>query len=56
MTHSSKTLKIVFTLAERLLKLGCTVGLDNYYSSPELCDILNDIDIDAVGTVRPNRK
>jgi hypothetical protein len=51
-SHYSKLSKIVLTLAEQLL----TRCLDNYYSSPELFDLLNQLYTDAVVTVRSNRK
>jgi hypothetical protein len=43
----------VFILAERLLKMGYIIGVDNYYSIPELFHFLND---NVTGTVIPNRK
>jgi hypothetical protein len=52
----SKPSKTVFNLAEKLLRQGYIIGLDNYYSSPELFDMLNNLETDAVGTVRSNRK
>ena len=52
----TKPSKIVCTLAERLLKQGYLITMDNYYSSPELFDFLNEMETDAVGTVRSNRK
>jgi hypothetical protein len=55
-SHYSKLSKTVFTLAEKLLRQGYIIGLDNYYSSPELFDTLNKLETDAVGTVRCNRK
>jgi hypothetical protein len=53
MSQSSKPSKAVFTLADRLLKLSYILGLDNYYRSQELLDVLNDLD---TADVRPNRK
>jgi hypothetical protein len=55
-SHYTKPSKIVLTLAEQLLTRGYIIGLDNYYSSPELFDLLNQLHTDAVGTVRSNRK
>ena len=52
----TKTSKIVLSLAEELLNKGYCFGIDNYYASPELFDILVANSIDAVGTVRYNRK
>jgi hypothetical protein len=49
-SHYSKPLKIVFTPAEKLLRHGYITGLDNYCSSPELSDILNELETDTVGT------
>jgi hypothetical protein len=48
--------KIVFTLAEKLLRQDYIIGLDNYCSSPELFDMRNEYETDVVGTVRTNRK
>jgi hypothetical protein len=55
-SHYSKLLKIVFTLAEKLLRQIYIIGLDNYYGSPELFDMLNKLETDAVGTVMSSRK
>jgi hypothetical protein len=41
----------VFTLIEKQLRQGYMIGLDNYYSSPELSDLLNELEIGAAGTV-----
>jgi hypothetical protein len=46
----------VCTLAEGLLKLGYITELDNYYSSPELFDILNNPDTDAARTIKTQQK
>jgi hypothetical protein len=43
-SHYSKLLKTSFTLAEKLLRRCYITGLDNYYSRPELFDILNDLE------------
>jgi hypothetical protein len=55
-SHYSKLSKTMFTLAEKLLRQVYIIGLDNYYSSPELFYMLNELETDAVGTVRSNRK
>ena len=47
----TKPSKVVLHLLEPL-----RLGIDNYYASPELYDILLENKIDAVGTVRCNRK
>ena len=52
----NKPSKIVLSLAEELLNKGYCIGMDNYYASPELFDILVANRTDAVGTVRYNRK
>ena len=49
-----KPSKIVLFLAEELLNKGYCIGMDNYYASPELLDILVAIRTDAVGIVRYN--
>jgi hypothetical protein len=46
----------VFTLVEKLLRQIYIIALGNYYSSVELFDMLNELETDAVGTVRSNRK
>ena len=55
-SNCTKPTRVVFTLAENLLKQGYAIALDNYYCSPELFDLLNKLDTDAFGTVRSNRK
>lgn len=37
--HCSKMSKIVFTLSQKLLKLGYVIGLDNYHGSPAPFDM-----------------
>jgi hypothetical protein len=54
--HYPKVSKIVFILSEKLLGRGYIIGLDNYYGSPELFDMLYELEMDAVGLVRCNRK
>ena len=51
-----KPSKIVLSLAEELLNKGYCIGMDNYYASPELFDILVANKTDAGKTVRYNRK
>ena len=51
-----KPSKVVLQLLEPLLNQGYCLGIDNYYVSPELYDILLENKRDAVGTVRCNRK
>ncbi|XP_068119862.1 piggyBac transposable element-derived protein 4-like [Hyperolius riggenbachi] len=46
----------VLSLVEPLLNKGYCVITDNFYSSPELFEILIRNKIDAYGTVRPNRR
>jgi hypothetical protein len=55
-SHYSKPSKIVFILAEKLLRQGYIIGLDNHYSSPELFYMLNELETGAVRTARSNRK
>ena len=52
----TKPSKVVLHLLEPLLNQSYCLGIDNYYSSPELYDILLKNKTDAVGTVRCNRK
>jgi hypothetical protein len=49
-------MKNVFTLAEKLPRQGHTIELDNYYSNLQVFDMLNELETDAVGIVRSNRK
>ena len=46
----------VFSLIDALLEKGYCVTLDNFYTSPELLEILIKHKTDAYGTVRSNRK
>ncbi|KFM75542.1 PiggyBac transposable element-derived protein 4, partial [Stegodyphus mimosarum] len=48
--------QVVMTLIMPLLKQGYCITLDNYYTSPELCDILLTYQTDVVGTVRQNKR
>ena len=52
----TKPTKIVLRLMQSLLNKGYTLGIDNFYTSPELFEILLDNETDAIGTVRSNRK
>jgi hypothetical protein len=52
----STPFEIVFTLADQLLNQGYIISLDNYYSSPELFNLLNQFRTDAVGNTRFSRK
>jgi hypothetical protein len=55
-SHYSKPSKIVFTTAEQLLDQGYIISLDNYYSIPELFNLLNQLHTDADRIVRSNSK
>ena len=46
----------VFSLIDALLEKGYCVTLDNFYTSPELLEILIKHKTDTYGTVRSNRK
>ncbi|XP_044151406.1 piggyBac transposable element-derived protein 4-like [Bufo gargarizans] len=46
----------VLTLLEPLLNQGYCVTTDNFYTSPELYEVLLQNKTDAYGTVRPNRR
>ncbi|XP_068122086.1 piggyBac transposable element-derived protein 4-like [Hyperolius riggenbachi] len=46
----------VLTLMEPLLDQGYCVTTDNFYTSPELCELLVQNKTDCYGTVRPNRR
>ena len=50
----TKPSKIVLSLAEELLNKGYCIRMDNYYTLPELFDVLVANRTDAVGTVRFN--
>jgi hypothetical protein len=39
-----KPLKTVFSLFEKLLRQGYTMGFNNYYNSPKLPDFLNELE------------
>ncbi|KAF2891524.1 hypothetical protein ILUMI_14649, partial [Ignelater luminosus] len=52
----TKPTQIVLTLAEEILNKGHLIAMDNYYSFPELYDLLCQLKTDAIGTVRVNRK
>ncbi|GBM22473.1 PiggyBac transposable element-derived protein 4 [Araneus ventricosus] len=49
------TTNIVMTLLEDLLDKGYCVTLDNFYTSPELAELLLSHRTDVYGTLRPNR-
>jgi len=46
----------VLSLADQLLGKGYCITMDNFYTSPELLDILIKNKTDAYGTVRSNRR
>jgi hypothetical protein len=46
----------LFALADQLLNQDYIISLDNYYSSPDLFNLLNHLHTDAAGTVRFNWK
>ncbi|XP_037560458.1 piggyBac transposable element-derived protein 4-like [Dermacentor silvarum] len=48
--------KVVMKLIEPLLGKGYCLTIDNFYTSPELVDLLIQHRTDVYGTVRPNRK
>ena len=48
--------KIVMSLIKPLLKKGYCLTIDNYYTSPQLADLLISNLTDLYGTVRSNRK
>ncbi|KAF2885692.1 hypothetical protein ILUMI_20465 [Ignelater luminosus] len=52
----TKPTQIVLTLAGEILNKEHLIAMDNYYSSPELYDLLCQLKKDAIGTVRVNRK
>ena len=52
----TKPTSIVLSLISPLLNKGYTLGIDNFYTSPELINILIAHKTDCIGTVRANRK
>ncbi|CAL1288876.1 unnamed protein product [Larinioides sclopetarius] len=52
----STTTNIVMTLIENLLGQGYCVTLDNFYTSPELSEILLSYRTDVYGTLRSQRR
>ena len=50
----TKPSKIVLSLAKELLNKGYCIRINNYYTLPELFDVLVANRTDAVGTVRFN--
>ncbi|GFX84725.1 piggyBac transposable element-derived protein 4 [Trichonephila clavipes] len=54
--HMCMSSQIVMTLMEPLLNKGHCLTTDNFYSSPELADILIQSLTDIYGTLKPRRK
>ncbi|CAL1272455.1 unnamed protein product [Larinioides sclopetarius] len=52
----STTTNIVMTLIENLLGQGYCVTLDNFYTSPELAEVLLSYRTDVYGTLRSHRR
>lgn len=50
------TTQVVLTLAKPLLNFGYCLVMDNFYTSPALCQILQEHKTDTFGTLRKNRK
>ena len=48
--------KVVMSLMENLLNKGHCVYIDNWYTSIEICNVLNSNTTDVVGTLRRDRK
>ena len=48
--------RVVMTLMKPLLDKGYCVTVDNYYTSPQLADLLVQHQTDIYGTVKPTRK
>jgi hypothetical protein len=44
MSDICKPLKTVFSLLEKLLRQGYMMGFNNYYNSPDLPDLLNELE------------
>ncbi|GFX65927.1 piggyBac transposable element-derived protein 4 [Trichonephila clavipes] len=54
--HMCMSSQVVITLMEPLLNKGHCLTTDNFYSSPELADILIQSLTDMYGTLKPRRK
>lgn len=54
--HLCKSSQVVMTLLKPLLNKGYCLTTDNYYTSPELADILLSHHTDIYGTLKINRK
>ncbi|GFW87146.1 piggyBac transposable element-derived protein 4 [Trichonephila clavipes] len=54
--HMCMSSQVVMTLMEPLLNKGHCLTTDNFYSSPELADILIQSLTDMYGTLKPRRK
>ncbi|GFW12656.1 piggyBac transposable element-derived protein 4 [Trichonephila clavipes] len=54
--HMCMSSQVVMTLMEPLLNKGHCLTTDNFYSSPELADILIQSLTDMYGTLKPTRK
>ena len=52
----TKPTKIVLSLIDSLLGKGYILGIDNFYTSSELINILVERKTDVIGTVRFNKK
>ena len=48
--------KVIYTLVKPLFDKGYCIYMDNFFSSPQLYEVLCQNNIDAVGTLRANRK
>lgn len=48
--------RCVMTLSQALLNKGYCLIVDNFYTSPELAELLKDFKTDIYGTIRPTRK
>lgn len=48
--------RCVMTLSQALLGKGYCLTLDNFYTSPELAELLINCKTDVIGTMRPTRK
>ena len=48
--------KVVLTLMGDLLQKGHCVYIDNWYTSIEICNVLNSNTTDVIGTLRRDRK
>ena len=48
--------KVIYTLVKPLFDKGYCIYMDNFFSSPQLYEVLCQNNTDAVGTLRANRK